>query len=85
MRLALAFLSSEILVLKKVQKMTILRGCDIKWRIRVTSGSCRLFFFFRKKTSITLTVGKMRLALAFLGSEILVVKEVAKNDHFQRW
>ena len=42
-------------------------------------------FSSAKSTSVTLTDCEMELALAFLGSEILVVKEVAKNDPFERW
>ena len=70
MGLALACLSSEILVVEKVPKMTILRGWDIKWRMRATSGSCGLNFFSSAKiSSVTLTAGEMGFALAFLGSE----------------
>ena len=66
--------------------MTILRGCDIKWRIRATFGRCELNFFSSANSlSVTLTAGKMRLALPFLGFENWVVKEAPKNDHFQRW
>ena len=45
MKLDLAFLSFEILVVKKVPKMTILRGGDIKWRIRAFYESCGLKCF----------------------------------------
>ena len=70
MKLDLAFLSFEILVVKKVPKMTILRGCDIKWSIRATSGSCELIFFSSaKSSSVTLTAGEIGFVLAFLGSE----------------
>ena len=42
-------------------------------------------FFSANSPSVILTACEMRLALAFLGSKILVVKEVAKKDHFERW
>ena len=65
--------------------MTILRGCDIKWRIRATFGSCGLICFSSANSqNVTLTACEMRLALPFLGFENWVVKEAPKNDHFQR-
>ena len=70
MGLALAFPSFEILVVKKVPKMTILRGGYIKWRMRATFGSCGLnFVSCANSSSVTLTAGEMGFALAFLGSE----------------
>ena len=54
MILHLAFLSFEILVVKKVPKTTILRGGDIKWRIRAFYESCGLKFFLPQKVQASL-------------------------------
>ena len=66
--------------------MTIFRGGDIKWRVRASAGSCGLnFFSSAKSSSVISTAGEIGFVLAFLGSEIWVVKKGPKNDHFQRW
>ena len=66
---------------KKHLKMTIFRSGDIKWRMRATFGDCGLnFFSCANSSSITLTAGEMGFALAFLGSEKWVVKNVPKNS-----
>ena len=40
-------------------------------------------FSFTNSLSVTQTACEMGLAMTFPGSEILVVKEVAKNDHLR--
>ena len=59
--------------------MTILRGDDIKWRIRAISGSCGLKIFPSQVGSrVTLPVREVGLALAILSSEKLSVKKGPK-------
>ena len=68
---------------KKCKKMTILRGDDIKWRIRAISGSCGLKIFPSQVGSrVTLPVREVGLALAILSSEKLSVKERPENGVF---
>ena len=63
--------------------MTILRGDDIKWRIRAISGSCGLKIFPSQVGSrVTLPVREVGLALAILSSEKLSVKERPENGVF---
>ena len=63
--------------------MTILRGDDIKWRIRAISGSCGLKIFPSQVGSrVTLPVREVGLALAILSSEKPMVKERPENGVF---
>ena len=63
--------------------MTILRGDDIKWRIRAISGSRGLKIFPSQNGSrVTLPVREVGLALAILSSEKLMVKERPENGVF---
>ena len=70
MRLALARLGYEKKVVKKCQKLTILRGGDIEWRIRAIFGSCELTkVSYRNGSRLVLPASEVEFALAFLRSE----------------